>query len=117
MGGTLTTHTLPDRDELVRDLLPVLGDGAGRHNAEAAVSWAIERFLPLVVFETVDRLAGVSEAATIVGTTRANVLRWSNRQGRVDFPEPVLTLACGPHWDETALKRFAVVNPPPSKAA
>lgn len=115
MGAT--SSRLPDRDELVRDVLPRLGDGATREHAEQAVTWAIQRFLPPVVETAVDRLVGVNEAAEIVGTTRANVLRWSNGQGRTDFPEPALTLSCGAHWDRTALKRFAAMNPQPSKAA
>lgn len=89
------------------ELLPVLGDGAGRHNAEAAVEWAIGAFLPVALAYALGRLRGVSEAVEIIGTTRANVLRWSNGTGRLDFPAPVITLACGPHWDRGALADFA----------
>lgn len=114
MDGISMGQMLLDRDTLVRDLLPVLGDGAGRHNAEAAVTWALDILAPLVLAWTVERtvgkLAGVSEAASIVGTTRANVLRWSNGHGRTDFPAPVLTLSCGPHWADGALYDFAKEN-------
>lgn len=119
MGAT--SSRLPDRDELVRDVLPRLGDGATREHAEQAVAWALDRvgsmMVEWVTTQVVGNLVGVNEAAEIVGTTRANVLRWSNGQGRTDFPEPALTLSCGAHWDRKALKRFAVKNLQPSKAA
>jgi hypothetical protein len=101
MAGTL--KTLPTRDDLVREVLPLLGDGGSMEEAQTLVSWAMERFLPTVGERVLVDLVGVNEAADQIGTSRANVLRWSNGQGRTDFPEPVLTLACGPHWSRSTL--------------
>lgn len=123
----------PDRDAMVREVLPRLGDGATRQTAESAVTWALEwaatRFaqvLPAVRVEvaesesaaradlvsrgSADRLVGVSEAASILQTSRANVLRWSNGSGRTDFPEPIVTLGCGAHWDREELERYASMD-------
>jgi hypothetical protein len=101
MAGILTT--LPTRDDLVREVLPLLGDGGTTDVARRAVDWAIERFLPMVGERVVTELAGVNEVAGLLGTSRANVLRWSNGQGRTDMPAPVLTLSCGPHWSRSTL--------------
>lgn len=102
---------LPDRDQLVRDVLPRLGDGGTREHAEVAVTWALDRLAPRIIEwvtqRVVGRLVGVNEAAKMIGSTRAEVLRWSNGQGRTDFPAHVLSLDCGKHWDAAVLERFA----------
>lgn len=81
----------------------MLGDGGTTDVARRAVDWAIERFPIMTAERTLAELVGVNEAAGLLRTSRANVLRWSNGQGRTDMPDPVLTLACGPHWSRSTL--------------
>lgn len=107
---------LPDRDILAREVCSVLGDGGTMDHARAAVAWAMKRFGPLleapaarverVPAALIADLVGEKEAAGIVGTTRANIKRWSNGQGRTDMPDPVLVLDCGPHWSGATLRRW-----------
>ena len=106
MATTSAIQTLPNRDELASEVLPLLGDGGTSDHARAAVDWAIARFLPLIVETSVGRLAGMCEVIEMTGQTRAQILRWSNGQGRTDFPDPVLSLRCGKHWDRRAIERF-----------
>lgn len=107
---------LPDRDILAREVCSVLGDGGTMDHARAAVAWAMKRFGPLleapaarverVPAALIADLVGEKEAAGIVGTTRANIKRWSNGQGRTDMPDPVLVLDCGPHWSGATLRKW-----------
>lgn len=107
---------LPDRDILAREVCSVLGDGGTMDHARAAVDWAMRRFGPLleapaarverVPAALIADLVGEKEAAGIVGTTRANIKRWSNGQGRTDMPDPVLVLDCGKHWSGATLRRW-----------
>lgn len=107
---------LPDRDILAREVCSVLGDGGTMDHARAAVAWAMRRFGPLleapaarverVPAALIADLVGEKEAAGIVGTTRANIKRWSNGQGRTDMPDPVLVLDCGPHWSGATLRKW-----------
>lgn len=119
---------LPDRDVLAREVCSVLGDGGTMDHARAAVAWAmgrfgplmeataaratraqaghIERFSPALIERVLGDLVDVKGAASIVGTTRANIMRWSNHQGRTDMPDPVLVLDCGPHWSGATLQRW-----------
>jgi hypothetical protein len=125
MDATLTERMLPDRDILVREVCSALGDGGTMDHARAAVDWAYRRFgslmetesarvrsaqvegvSPALIERTLADLVSVKEAAGIVGTTRANIMRWSNRHGRTDFPAPVLVLDCGPHWSRATLRRW-----------
>lgn len=88
----------------------MLGDGGTTDVARRAVDWAIERFPLMMAERTLAELVGVNEAAGLLETSRANVLRWSNGQGRTDMPDPVLTLACGPHWSVATLAEWASVD-------
>lgn len=90
----------------MREVLPLLGDGGTSDHARAAVDWAIARFLSLVVETSVGRLVGMGEVIELTGTTRAQILRWSNGEGRTDFPDPVLSLRCGNHWDRRVVEKF-----------
>jgi hypothetical protein len=108
MEATLATlpAPVPDRDSLVRDLVGRLGDGGTTDHARAAVAWAIDTFVPIIVERVVADLRGVNEVAGLLSTSRAQVLRWANQQGRTDFPAPVLQLACGPHWSATTMRQW-----------
>lgn len=106
MEQTLTRQTLPNRDILALEVCPLLGDGGTMDHARAAVAWAIERFTPVVVERSVTDLIGVNEVAALVGTSRAQVLRWANGQGRIDFPDPVIQLGCGAHWSRTTVEQW-----------
>lgn len=125
MDATSVSQMLPDRDILAREVCSVLGDGGTMDHARAAVAWAMRRFGPLleapaaraervrpgVLVPTntelvLADLVDVKGAAGIVGTTRANIMRWSNGQGRTDFPDPVLVLDCGKHWSGATLRKW-----------
>lgn len=104
--------TLPNRDvppipDMVSEVLPLLGDGASRGNAEAVIEWALTRFPVPVGPVMVGTLVGVNEVAIRLGVTRASVLRWANGQGRTDFPAPLAILACGSHWDLNTIEEWA----------
>lgn len=116
MDATSASQMLPDRDVLAREVCSVLGDGGTMDHARAAVAWAMRRFGPLleapaarverVPAALIADLVGEKEAAGIVGTTRANIKRWSNGQGRTDMPDPALVLDCGKHWSGATLRRW-----------
>ena len=60
---------------------------------------------PLVlIVETLPRLAGVAEAATVMGWDKRRVITYLNR-GR--FPDPVQSLASGRVWIRGDVERFA----------
>jgi predicted DNA-binding transcriptional regulator AlpA len=108
MGATLTA--LPIRDDLVREVLSLLGDGGTTDHARAVVAWVVNRFPPVAGDCVPTDLVGVNEVASILGTSRANVLRWSNGQGRTDFPRPVFILACGPHWSDSTVRAWKMAQ-------
>jgi hypothetical protein len=50
------------------------------------------------------RLAGVQEAAEILGITKSSV--YDRARTDPDFPQPLARLACGTIWDADALKAY-----------
>jgi len=61
---------------------------------------------PLVlVVEVISRVAGVAEAADVMGWDKRRVITYINR-GR--FPEPIQALASGRVWLRQDLEEFAV---------
>jgi hypothetical protein len=85
----------------------LLGDGGTVQMAHVVVDWMVERFMPALVERVVSDLVGVREASEAIGESRASVLRWSEGNGRTDFPAPVLTLSCGKHWSRTTLTNWS----------
>lgn len=55
------------------------------------------------------RLAGLAEAAEILGVTKRTALGYSKRR---DFPEPLARLASGPVWDAAAVETWCVNHGP-----
>jgi len=58
---------------------------------------------PTLVVQVVPRLAGVAEAAAIMGWDKRRVITYVDR-GR--FPEPLQTLASGRVWSAADIERF-----------
>ena len=90
----------------------LLTKGASRDDCLEKVRRALERSLseqesdgPLTLLvESVPRLAGVAEAAEVMGWDKRRVITYISR-GR--FPEPLQALASGRVWARSTLEHFA----------
>ncbi len=90
----------------------LLTKGASRDDCLEKVRRSLERSLsehesdgPLtLVVESVPRLAGVAEAAEVMGWDKRRVITYISR-GR--FPEPLQALASGRVWARSTLEDFA----------
>ena len=100
---------------VVPDGQPVEGlltKGASRDDCLEKVRRALERSLseqesdgPLMLLvESAPRLAGVAEAAEVMGWDKRRVITYISR-GR--FPEPLQALASGRVWSRSTLEDFA----------
>jgi hypothetical protein len=84
---------------------------ASRERCLASLRRAVERSLPpakrreriTIVVETVPLLAGVAEAADVMGWDKRRVVTYIDR-GR--FPEPVQSLASGRIWRRSDVEAF-----------
>ena len=89
----------------------VRASGASRERCLAGLRRAVERSLPpaerrepvTLVVETVPLLAGVAEAADVMGWDKRRVVTYIDR-GR--FPEPVQSLASGRIWRRADVEAF-----------
>ena len=90
----------------------LLTKGASREDCLTKVRRSLERSLeeqatdgPLTLLvEVVPRLAGVAEAAEVMGWDKRRVITYISR-GR--FPEPLQALASGRVWSRSAIEGFA----------
>jgi hypothetical protein len=85
------------------------GAGASRERALASLRRSLGRSLavdgPLtLIVEVIPRLAGVAEAAEVMGWDKRRVVTYIDR-GR--FPEPLQSLASGRVWLRKDLERFS----------
>ena len=55
------------------------------------------------------RLAGLAEAAEILGVSKRSAVQYARRP---DFPEPLARLASGPVWDAAAVEEWGVKHGP-----
>ena len=55
------------------------------------------------------RLAGLAEAAEILGVTKRTALGYTKRD---DFPEPLARLAAGPVWDAADIEAWRAKHGP-----
>ena len=55
------------------------------------------------------RLAGLAEAAAILGVTKRTALGYTKRR---DFPKPLARLASGPVWDAAAIEAWGAEHGP-----
>jgi hypothetical protein len=87
---------------------PVRATGATSERCLAALNRSIERLSldePVTLtIEVVPALAGVAEAAQIMGWDKRRVITYIDR-GR--FPEPIQSLASGRLWLRSDVERFA----------
>ncbi|HEX8100153.1 MAG TPA: hypothetical protein VF660_08130 [Actinomycetota bacterium] len=90
----------------------VLAKGPSKEECLARLRRALERSLtegqqdgtPALLVELVPRLAGVAEAAQIIGWDKRRVITYIDR-GR--FPEPLQSLASGRVWSRASIEEFA----------
>ena len=54
-------------------------------------------------------LLGLAEVADLLGTTRRNAIRWTQRD---DFPEPIARLRATPVWERRDVERWAKQRKP-----
>ena len=95
-----------------QDVPGLLTKGASREDCLEKVRRALERSLaerpsdaPLtLVVETTPRLAGVAEAARIMGWDKRRVITYISRRR---FPEPLQSLASGRVWVRSTIEDFA----------
>jgi hypothetical protein len=103
----------PARWEARAELQPeVAASGPTRERCLGALRRAIDRRLPgnrdrpyTLIVEVVPVLAGVAEAAQVMGWDKRRVITYIDR-GR--FPEPVQALASGRIWLRSDVEAFAV---------
>jgi predicted DNA-binding transcriptional regulator AlpA len=55
------------------------------------------------------RLAGLAEAAEILGVSKRSAIKYAKRR---DFPQPLARLASGPVWDATAIEAWGAEHGP-----
>lgn len=55
------------------------------------------------------RLAGLAEAAEILGVSKRSAVQYAKR---ADFPEPLARLASGPVWDAAAVEAWGTEHGP-----
>ena len=55
------------------------------------------------------RLAGLAEAAQILGVTKRTALKYTKLH---DFPEPLARLASGPVWDASTVEAWGAEHGP-----
>jgi predicted RNase H-like HicB family nuclease len=90
----------------------VKASGATRERCLAGLRRAVERTLPArarrepltIVVETYPLLAGVAEAAEVMGWDKRRVVTYIDRGS---FPEPVQSLASGRVWRRSDLEAYA----------
>jgi hypothetical protein len=90
----------------------VTASGATRDRCVAGLRRALERALPsadreepfTLVVETVPALAGVAEAADVLGWDKRRVVTYIDRGS---FPEPVQSLASGRVWRRADVEAYA----------
>jgi hypothetical protein len=97
---------------IVDDDPPVRASGATRKRCVAALRKALERSLPAkarrepvtILVETLPALAGVAEAADVLGWDKRRVVTYIDRGS---FPEPVQSLASGRVWRRDDVEAYA----------
>jgi len=90
---------------------PVRASGTSRERCLASLRRAVERSLPsprrdepiTLVVETLPLLAGVAEAADVMGWDKRRVVTYIDRGS---FPEPVQSLASGRIWRRSDVEAF-----------
>jgi predicted RNase H-like HicB family nuclease len=90
----------------------VTASGATRERCLAGLRRALERTLPAghrrepvtIVVETLPALAGVAEAADVLGWDKRRVVTYIDRGS---FPEPVQSLASGRVWRRADVEAYA----------
>jgi len=78
--------------------------GSVRRSVEQAMAGNGGPEPPAFVVEEIPRLAGVAEAAQVMGWDKRRVITYIDRGS---FPEPVQTLASGRVWIRSDVQRFA----------
>ena len=89
----------------------VHASGSSRERCLASLRRAVERALPTgkrrepvtIVVETLPELAGVAEAADVMGWDKRRVVTYIDRGS---FPEPVQSLASGRIWRRSDVEAF-----------
>lgn len=92
----------------VHAVLEILGDGGTTDMARRVLAWLAAGADGLGVQPR--NIAGLAEVAAVVRRPRATISGW-RRAGDVSFPEPFLTLGCGPLWDLEQVRRWMAGNP------
>jgi hypothetical protein len=91
---------------------PVRASGATRERCLAGLRRALEKSLPAkarrepltIVVETLPMLAGIAEAADVLGWDKRRVVTYIDRGS---FPEPVQALASGRLWVRDDVEAYA----------
>lgn len=91
---------------------PITASGATRERCVAGLRRALERSLPAkarrqpitLVIESLPTLAGVAEAADVLGWDKRRVVTYIDRGS---FPEPVQSLASGRVWLREDVEAYA----------